>query len=72
MASKTMSSKLTVEIRSRGETFNGEVWRAIVTTARGRCYRCDWVGRKPSEEEVIQTWRDDRRAFEPDHTGGAS
>ena len=47
-------ANVTVEIRSRGESCNGEVWRAVVTTARGACYRCDWTGRKPSEEEVIK------------------
>lgn len=45
--------------------------RAVVTTQKGRCYYCDWAEPWPTEEVVRQTWENDRRAFQPDYTGGA-
>lgn len=58
-------SKIQVEIRKHPrypETHR----RAIVTTARGYCYYCDWAEPWPADEEaVIKVWKEDRAAFLP-------
>jgi len=46
-------------------TTENELWNAIVTTRRGRCYFVTYAGEKPSIEKVSQAWRDDRNAFDP-------
>lgn len=60
------AKRVTVEVKERFEsTADRPLWRAIVTTARGRCYSCTFAGDKPSDERVQQVWTEDRNAFDP-------
>jgi hypothetical protein len=64
---KTKQTK-TVEVEVRQHPASTEqypCWRAIVTTARGYCYSCTWAGDRPSDETVLQAWKEDRKAFDP-------
>lgn len=66
MKMKTKKTTVSIEIRERFEsTADRPLWRAVVTTAKGRSYSVTYAGDKPSEEKVIQAWGEDRAAFEP-------
>lgn len=56
-----MSGKVTIDIRTHRD-YPATHSTAIVTTSSGYCYACTWAG-APSEAEVIEAWRTDRRAF---------
>ncbi len=61
----TKPSSLTIAIRQHpSSTLGYPCWLAIVTTSRGLCYFCTQAGDKPTEEEIRQAWREDRRAFD--------
>lgn len=63
---RPMKTKVDVEVRERFEsTPERPLWRAIVTTVRGRCYACTFAGDKPTEEYVRHVWQDDRKSFDP-------
>lgn len=69
MTTKGKASRITIDIRRHPRS--EEHWNGIVTTTRGLCYFCTWADR-PTEEKVIQAWREDRRDFLPYNciTGG--
>ena len=63
---KTAKFKLTVEVREHpSSTADYPVWLAIVTTISGLCYFVTYAGDKPSDEKVLQAWREGRKAFGP-------
>jgi hypothetical protein len=42
------------------------VWVGTIETPSGRVYSCSWRrDEAPSEAEVLEVWRTDRKAFNP-------
>lgn len=63
--------RVKVEIRERSmSTPDRKVWAGVIETARGAVYFCSWTrDEPPTEAEVIETWKTDRRAFLPGYGG---
>ena len=41
-------------------------WVGVIETPSGRCYSCTWTrDESPSNSEVLDAWKTDRKAFSP-------
>jgi hypothetical protein len=47
---------------------NFPVWQVVVTTTKGLSFAASWAGDRPSDEQIRQAWREDRKSFDPHYS----